>query len=47
LDRYERFKQGESVETLLTEAKTAEAARNINPKTERTAPHKKSSPAQV
>jgi small subunit ribosomal protein S16 len=41
MDRYERFKKGESLETLLTEAKTAEAARNINPKTERTAPVKK------
>jgi small subunit ribosomal protein S16 len=32
-ERYERFKQGEAVEVLLEEAKAAEAARNINPKT--------------
>lgn len=32
-DRYERFKQGEALETLLKEAEVAEAARNINPKT--------------
>lgn len=37
LDRFERFKKGEPVETLLAEAKTAETARNINPKTERSA----------
>jgi len=36
-DRYERFKKGEAVETLLEEAKKAEAERNINPKTERVA----------
>jgi small subunit ribosomal protein S16 len=40
-ERYERFKKGESLETLLAEASAAEAARNINPKTERTAPAKK------
>ena len=33
LDRYERYKQGEDIETLLEESKAAEAARNINPKT--------------
>lgn len=32
-DRYERFKQGEALETLMEEAAVAEAARNINPKT--------------
>ncbi len=47
LDRFERFKKGESLETLLAEAKTAEAARNTNPKTERAAPRKKSSPAEA
>lgn len=41
LERYERFKQGEPVETLLAEAKAAELARNVNPKTERVAPAKK------
>ncbi len=35
LDRYARHKQGEALETLLAEAKAADAARNINPKTER------------
>jgi small subunit ribosomal protein S16 len=40
LDRYERFKGGESVEVLIQEAKEAEAARNINPKTQRQAPAK-------
>jgi small subunit ribosomal protein S16 len=34
--RYERFKQGESVEVLMQEATAAEAARNTNPKTETT-----------
>lgn len=33
--RYDRFKKGEVLETLLDEAGKAEAARNINPKTER------------
>ena len=41
LDRFERFKKGEPVETLLEEAKSAEAARNINPKTERVVKAKK------
>ena len=45
LERFERLKKGEELETLLAEAKTAEAARNTNPKTERGAPQKKSSPA--
>jgi len=40
-DRYERFKKGESLETLLAEASAAEATRNINPKTERSVPAKK------
>jgi small subunit ribosomal protein S16 len=35
LDRYERFKQGEDIEVLLQEARAAETARNINPKTKR------------
>jgi len=41
LDRYERYKQGEEVETLVAEAKAAEALRNINPKTQRQAAPKK------
>lgn len=32
--RYERFKAGEALETLLAEAKQAEATRNITSKTE-------------
>jgi small subunit ribosomal protein S16 len=34
LDRYERFKKGEAVETLVGEAKSAAAVRNVNPSTE-------------
>jgi small subunit ribosomal protein S16 len=41
LGRYERFKQGEDLETLIAEAKSAEATRNINPKTETTQPARK------
>jgi small subunit ribosomal protein S16 len=40
-NRYERHKQGEDLDILLTEAKAAETARNINPKTESVAPAKK------
>lgn len=32
-ERYQRFKAGESLETLLQESAAAEAARNVNPKT--------------
>jgi small subunit ribosomal protein S16 len=38
MERYERSKKGEELETLLTEAKAAEAARNINPKTQSVGP---------
>ena len=41
LDRYERYKQGEEMETLVAEAKAAEALRNINPKTQRQTASKK------
>ena len=41
MERYERFKKGESLEILLAEASAAEATRNINPKTERSVPAKK------
>ena len=41
LDRYERYKQGEEVETLVAEAKADEALRNFNPKTQRQAASKK------
>lgn len=35
LDRFDRFKKGESVETLLAEAKTAKENRPVNYKTRR------------
>lgn len=38
LDRFERFKSGEKVETLLAEAETASKTRNANFQTERAAP---------
>ena len=38
IGRYERYKQGEDLETLVTEAKAAEVTRNINPKTESSVP---------
>ncbi|MBN2549468.1 MAG: 30S ribosomal protein S16 [Anaerolineales bacterium] len=41
LTRFERFKKGEALDTLLEEAKEAEQKRNINPKTERIAQPKK------
>ena len=41
LDRYERLKSGEALEVLLEEAATAQAARNVNPKTTKVAPAKK------
>jgi small subunit ribosomal protein S16 len=41
MDRYERFKKGEALETLLAEAAAMEEKRNINPKTRRQAPAKK------
>jgi small subunit ribosomal protein S16 len=34
LERYERFKKGEAVETLVGEAKSAAAVRNVSSKTE-------------
>ena len=46
LERYERFKQGESLETLLEEAQAAEAARNVNLKTTAALPTKKSKPKE-
>jgi small subunit ribosomal protein S16 len=41
LDRYERLKAGEALETLVAEAKAAEVTRNINPKTQRAVLSKK------
>ena len=35
LDRYARFKQGEAVEILVSEATKAETTRNLDPKTSR------------
>lgn len=49
-ERYERFKAGEKVEILLTEAEEAAKARNINPKTRFPAPvgkPKKEAPAKA
>ena len=34
LDRYERFKQGESLEVLMQESKEADAKRNVSQKTQ-------------
>lgn len=36
-ERYERFKKGEALETLLAEAKAVETKQNVNPKTSRLA----------
>ena len=47
LERYERFKKGEALETLLAEAAAADEARNVNPKTRRDTPAKKKKPAKV
>jgi len=41
-DRYERLKKGESLETLMVEAKAAEEARRTSPKTSLPAAPKKS-----
>ena len=38
LDRFERFKSGEKVETLLAEAETASKTRNASTQTQRAAP---------
>lgn len=45
-DRYERFKQGEDLETLLAEAEAAEKARNISQKTTMVTQKKKAAPAK-
>lgn len=41
LERYARYKKGEALETLMAESKSADEARNINPRTERGAPAQK------
>jgi hypothetical protein len=45
LERYQRFKKGEPVETLLEEAASAEASRNISSKTRMETPAKKTKKA--
>jgi small subunit ribosomal protein S16 len=45
-ERYERYQQGESVETLLEEAAAAEATRNVNPKTRIDSPPPKAKKAE-
>ena len=47
MQRYARFKQGESLETLLAEASAAEAARNIDPRTRRDTPVKKAKKSEA
>ena len=41
MERYQRFKAGENVETLLEEVAAFEAFRNVNPKTELSSPVQK------
>jgi small subunit ribosomal protein S16 len=41
IQRYDRLKAGEAMETLLAEAAAAETARNIDPRTRRETPAKK------
>ena len=41
MERYQRFKAGENVETLLEEVAAFEASRNVNPKTELSSPVQK------
>ena len=43
MERYERFKQGENVESLLAEAKEVLESRTVSPKTRRETPKKKKS----
>jgi small subunit ribosomal protein S16 len=47
LERFERFKKGEALETLLAEAAAAESARNVNPRTRLDQPVKKKKSAKV
>lgn len=37
-ERYERFKSGEKVETLIAQAQKASQGRNVSPRTQRSAP---------
>lgn len=45
-ERFNRFKSGEAIETLLAEATAADTARNIDPRTRREASPKKAKPAE-
>ncbi len=47
MDRYERLKKGESLETLLAEAQAAASARQVDPRTRRETPVKKASKAEA
>lgn len=47
MERYQRFKQGESLEVLLAEAQEAEAARNVNPKTSQAQPTSKATKSEA
>ena len=42
LDRYERYKKGEALDTLMQEAESAQVVRNVNPQTRRESSVKKS-----
>ena len=42
LDRYERFKKGEALDTLMQEAESAQVVRNVSPQTRRESSSKKS-----
>ncbi len=42
LDRYERYKKGEALDTLMQEAESAQVVRNVNPQTRRESSSKKS-----
>ncbi len=42
LDRYERYKKGEALETLMQEAESAQVTRNVSDKTRLEGPTKKS-----
>jgi len=46
MDRYERFKKGESLEILMQEAQAADAARNIDPRTRKDMPVRKTKTAE-
>lgn len=47
LDRYERLKKGEALETLLEEASAAQTTRTIDPKTRRETPSRKGKSAKA